>query len=104
MVMKYCTPENFSFENRIGIMVVPRLGLNVTNSRAQMSRMVSMQTGSAMKNQVPQLILGDMFWSAIMFCGDAMGDAAPPMLAARAMPRINALQKFESDGRFRRSG
>ena len=39
-----------------------------------------------------------------MFCGEAMGDAAPPMFAARAMPRIRALEKLESDGRLRRSG
>lgn len=33
-----------------------------------------------------------------------MGEAAPPMLEARAIPRMRALEKFESDGRLRRSG
>ena len=33
-----------------------------------------------------------------------MGEAAPPMFAARAMPRIRAFEKLESDGRLRSSG
>lgn len=69
-----------------------------------MRRMEMTQTGRAMKNQTPQLGWGCMFWSAIMFCGDAMGEAAPPMLEARAMPRMRALEKLESEGRLRRSG
>lgn len=63
-----------------------------------------MQTGRATKNQMPQLGCGRMFWSAIIFCGEAMGEAAPPMLEARAMPRIRALEKLESEGRLRSSG
>lgn len=39
-----------------------------------------------------------------MFWGDAMGDAIPPMFAARAMPRIRARENLESEGRFRRRG
>lgn len=69
-----------------------------------MRRMEMMQTGRAMKNQTPQLGWGRMFWSAIMFCGEAMGDAAPPILEARAIPRMRALEKLESEGRLRRSG
>lgn len=66
--------------------------------------MEMMQTGSEMKNHVPQLILGYIFWSAMMFCGDAMGDAAPPTLAASAIPNTRALEKFESAGRLRSRG
>lgn len=33
-----------------------------------------------------------------------MGDAAPPIFAARAIPRTRALEKFESAGRFRSRG
>ena len=69
-----------------------------------MRRIETMQTGRAMKNQTPQLGWGRMFWSAIMFCGEAMGEAAPPILEARAMPRMRALEKLESEGRLRRSG
>lgn len=39
-----------------------------------------------------------------MFCGEAIGEAAPPMLEARAIPRMRALEKLESEGRLRRSG
>ena len=69
-----------------------------------MKRMETMQTGSAMKNQTPQLGWGRMFCRAIIFCGEAMGEAAPPMLEASAIPRMRALEKFESEGRFRRRG
>ena len=33
-----------------------------------------------------------------------MGEAAPPILEARAIPRMRALEKLESEGRLRRSG
>lgn len=33
-----------------------------------------------------------------------MGEAAPPMLDARAIPRMRAFEKLESDGRLRRRG
>lgn len=39
-----------------------------------------------------------------MFCGEAMGEAAPPILEARAIPRMRALEKLESEGKLRRSG
>jgi hypothetical protein len=38
------------------------------------------------------------------FCGEAMGDAAPPMLDAKAIPRRSALVMLESAGRLRRMG
>lgn len=69
-----------------------------------MSRIEMMHTGRAMKNQIPQDGWGRMFCRAIMFCGEAMGEAAPPMLEARAMPRIRDLEKAESEGRLRRRG
>ena len=88
----------------MGTIVVPFPGWKVMSRRIQIKRMEIMQTGRATKNHLPQLGCGRMFWRAMMFCGEAMGDAAPPMFAARAMPRIRALEKLESDGRLRRSG
>lgn len=85
-------------------MVVPLPGWNVTSSKSQMSRMEMMQMGRATKNQVPQPGWGCIFWRAMMFWGEAIGEAAPPMLEARAMPRMRALEKEESDGRLRRRG
>lgn len=104
MVMKYWTPENLSFTGLIGTMVVPRPGWNVTTNRPQTNRIEIIQTGNAMKNHVPQLGPGCIFWRAIIFCGDAIGDAAPPTLAASAIPKTNALANFESGGRFRSRG
>lgn len=86
------------------MMVVPRPGWNVTTRRPQINNIEIMQTGSAMKNHVPQLTLGCMFCRAMMFWGDAIGEAAPPTLAARAIPKTKALANFESGGRFRSSG
>lgn len=63
-----------------------------------------MHTGIEMKNHVPQLIAGYMFSNAMMFCGDAIGDAAPPTLAANAIPRMSALEKLDSGGKLRSSG
>lgn len=39
-----------------------------------------------------------------MFCGEAIGEAAPPILEASAIPRMSAFEKLESEGRLRRSG
>ena len=85
-------------------MVVPFPGWKVTSRRTQIRRIEMIQTGRAMKNQIPQLGWGRIFCKAIIFCGEAMGEAAPPMLEARAMPRMRALEKLESEGRLRRSG
>lgn len=41
---------------------------------------------------------------AMRFCGEDIGDAAPPMFEANAIPIISALDIFESDGKFRRMG
>ena len=40
----------------------------------------------------------------MIFWGEAMGEAAPPMLDANAMPSMSAFEKFESDGKFLSSG
>ena len=69
-----------------------------------MRRMEMIQIGKATKNQVPQPGWGRMFSRAIMFWGEAIGEAAPPMFEASAMPRIRALENDESDGRLRRRG
>lgn len=104
MLMKYWTPENLSFTGRMGTMVVSRPGWNVTTRRPQISKIEIMQTGSAMKNHVPQLTLGWIFCRAMMFWGDAIGEAAPPTLAARAIPKTKDFANCESGGRFRSSG
>lgn len=88
----------------MGTIVVPLPGWKVIRRRIQIRRMDIIQTGRAMKNQTSQLGTGSMFWRAMMFWGEAIGEAAPPMLAARAMPRIRALEKRESEGRLRRRG
>ena len=103
-LMNHCTPEKESFMGRIGTMLVPLPGWKVRRRSNQMRRMETMQTGRAMKNQMPQEGAGRMFWRAIMFCGEAIGEAIPPRLQARAMPRIRALLKLESVGRLRTRG
>lgn len=85
-------------------MVVLRPGRKVTSSRSQISRMLMMQTGSATKNQIPQPGCGCMFCSAMRFCGEAMGDAAPPMFDAKAIPSNKDFDMSLSAGRFRRMG
>ena len=45
-----------------------------------------------------------MFSRAIRFCGDAIGEAAPPMFDASAIPSNSALDMSLSDGRLRRIG
>ena len=104
MLMKYCTPVNLSFMGRMGTMLVPLPGWNVTRRRTQIRRMEMTQTGMATKNHMPQLGCGRIFCRAIMFCGEAIGEAAPPMLEANAIPRMSAFEKLESEGRLRRRG
>lgn len=73
-------------------MVVSFPGWKVARRRSQISRTEMMQMGRATKNHAPQPGSGRMFSSAMIFCGEAMGDAAPPMLEARAIPRMSALE------------
>lgn len=63
-----------------------------------------MQIGSATKNHAPHPGCGFMFWRAIRFCGEAMGEAAPPILELRAMPRMSAFDILESEGKLRKIG
>lgn len=102
--MNHCTPVNLSLSGRMGTMLGPRPGWKVARRKTQMSRMEMMHTGSATKNHTPQDGSGCMFCSAIRFCGEAMGDAAPPMLEESAMPMSSALVMSESAGRLRRMG
>lgn len=102
--MNHCTPENLSLTGRMGTMLVPLLGWNVTRSRIQMRTMEMIPTGRAMKNHVSQDGSGSIIWRATMFCGDAIGESMPPMLEARAIPRMSALDIWESEGRLRSIG
>lgn len=99
-----CTPVNLSRMRLTGMMVVPFPGRNETRSKSQTKKMDIMQIGKVTKNQAPQLGSGCMFSNAIMFCGDAIGEAIPPMHEARAIARTRALENSESGGRFRRIG
>lgn len=40
----------------------------------------------------------------IRFCGDEMGEAIPPMLDARAIPRMRDLEKADLEGSVRKMG
>lgn len=102
--MNHWTPEILSLAGRMGMMVVPLLGLKETSRRTQIAKIDIMQIGRATKNQLPQLGGGFMFCRAMMFWGLAIGEAIPPMLEASAIPRINAFENWESDGKFRNIG
>ena len=69
-----------------------------------MRRIEMVPIGRAMKNQTPQEGCGVMIESATIFCGEAIGESMPPMLEARAMPRIKAFDIWESAGRLRSIG
>lgn len=56
-----------------------------------MSKIDMMPTGRAIKNHMPHDGWGSMICRATMFCGDAIGESIPPMLEARAIPRMSAL-------------
>ena len=86
------------------MIVVFRPGWKVMRSKTQISKMVRMHTGRATKNQMPQPGCGDIFCSAIKFCGEAIGDAAPPMFEESAIPRSSALVMLLSAGRLRKIG
>jgi len=102
--MNSWTPVNLSLTGLMGTIVVPRPGLKETRRTIQIRRMDMMPTGRTMKNQTPQDGCGSMMSSATMFCGEAMGESIPPILEARAMPRMRAFDICESEGRFRSIG
>lgn len=88
----------------MGTIVVPFAGLNVTKSKIQIRRIEMTPTGMAMKNHIPQDGCGSIIANAIIFCGEAIGESIPPIFEERAIPRINALDILESDGRLRSIG
>lgn len=104
MEMNHWIPVKRSLIGRMGTIVVFFPGCSVTRSITQMRMMERTETGSAMKNHVPQFGAGAMFCSAMRFCGLAMGLAMPPMLLARAIPNNRALLMLLSRGRFRSIG
>lgn len=48
------------------------------------------QTGIAIMNHSGQVGGGFIMPTAMMFCGDEIGDAIPPTFAARAIPSMRA--------------
>jgi len=66
-VMNHWMPVKRSFMGLMGTIVVLRPGWKVTRRRSQIRMIEMIQTGSAMKNQMPQPGAGFMFWSAIKF-------------------------------------
>lgn len=103
-VMNHWIPVNLSLTGRIGTIVVPLPGLKVTRRSTQIRRMEIIPTGMTTKNHAAQEGLGSMFWRAMMFCGEAIGESMPPMFEARAIPRMRALDIWESEGRLRSMG
>lgn len=71
---------------------------------SQVVKMVMIPKGSAAANQIPQPGLGVMYWIVMMFCGDEIGDARPPIQLARAIPRIRHGPTVELGGSVRRIG
>lgn len=69
-----------------------------------MKKMEVEATGMDTANQPSQEMGGFMYSRAMRFCGDEMGDAIPPMLDARAIPRMSALEKDDLEGSVRRMG
>ena len=63
-----------------------------------------MPTGREMKNQISHDGPGSIISRATMFSGDAIGESIPPMFEASAMPRMRALDIWESEGRLRSIG
>jgi hypothetical protein len=88
----------------MGTIVVPLPGRNEIKSKTHMRRIELTPTGMVMKNQVPHDGPDFISPTATIFCGDAIGESIPPMLEARAMPRIKAFDMFESAGRLRSIG
>jgi hypothetical protein len=79
-------------------------GLKVINKSTQINRIEIMHTGIEMKNHATQEGAGCIFSKAMMFWGDAIGEAIPPIFEAKAIPRISAWEKGLFAGRFRKRG
>ena len=102
--MNHCTPENLSFTGRIGTITVPFPGLNDMRRSTQIMSIDIMPTGRVTKNHVIHDGCGCIIWRAMIFCGEAIGESIPPMLEARAIPMMTALDICESEGRLRSMG
>ena len=74
------------------------------SSPSQIMKLPTMHRGTATINHCAHDGGGDMFWMAMMFCGDEMGDAMPPKLEAKAIPRIRHEPNVESTGSVRKIG
>lgn len=73
-------------------------------SRSQIKTTVRAETGIATANHDSHDRGGSMYSKAIRFCGEEMGDDWPPMLDARAMPRMRGLLNDDLGGKVRRIG
>lgn len=62
--------------------------LKVRSKTIQMSRMLTMHTGIEMMNHSIHEGGGDIRPNEKMFCGEEIGDDIPPMLEAKAIPRM----------------
>lgn len=69
-----------------------------------MSKSKTMQTGMETANHWNQEGGGCMLPMATTFCGDEIGEAIPPTLAAIAIPMIKALAYVDFGGWLRRIG
>lgn len=69
-----------------------------------MIKLPRMESGIDIINHSPQEGAGSIFWIAIIFCGEEMGDAIPPKLDANAIPMIKQGANLESEGKVRRIG
>jgi hypothetical protein len=58
---------------------------------AQVVMIVKAEIGIPIENQTIQDGGGLMYESAIRFCGEAIGEACPPMSAANAIPKMRDL-------------
>lgn len=61
-------------------------------------------TGMETANHPSQEIGGFIYSRAIKFWGDEIGEAIPPMLDAKAIPRMSDFEKGDFAGRVRRIG
>lgn len=62
-----------------------RAGLYEMRSKNQIKTIETAETGRATANHDAQSSAGSIFWSAIRFCGDEMGELCPPIFAANAI-------------------
>ena len=90
----HCVSEKASLLGRIGLISSSASSFSAPGTRdgrydarrSNQMRTIEMDdTGIETANHLDQSSLGSISASAIRFCGEEMGDAWPPMFAARAM-------------------